>query len=582
MAGFGSSRTSVRFGNFELDQEAGELRREGAKVRLQEQPLQILQVLLEQPGRVVPREELQKRIWPSHTFVDFDHGINNAVMRLREALGDTANTPRYVETLPRRGYRFVGTIERNGPQVRSLAVLPLEDLAYDPEREYFADGLTEALITILAKIGDLRVISRTSAMQYKRVHKPLREIARELDVDTVVEGTVLRIGERVRITAQLIDAVTESHLWAESYERDLRDVLSLQSEIAQSIAREIRIKLTPQERAQLSETRTVDPDAYEAYLKGRFYWNKRTGDGIRRGAEFFRQAIASDSNYAAAYAGLADCANSAGWFGFLRPEEAFGKGRLFAGKALEIDRSLGDAHASLGFALTHYDYDFVSAERELERAIELIPRYATAHQWFALTLIPQRRFDEAFSELKRAIRLDPLSPIILAQLSWAYYCARLYDEAIEQAKSTLDLDPSFPPAWEVLAIASMLTGDAETALAAFHKAAEFSSGGSTFLSGLAWGFAKAARRDEARELIDRLLRERDAGKYVMAPQIAIVYAELQEKEEALRWLEEGYEERSAWMVYLNTDPRYDSLRGEPRFRELLERMKLAQVAAPGS
>jgi TolB-like protein len=293
-------------------------------VRLQDQPLQILQILLEQPGKVVLREDLQKRIWPSDTFVDFDHGINNAVKRLREALGDTAETPRFIETLPRRGYRFIGSARTSelvaGQHTRSLAVLPLEDLSHDPEREYFADGLTEALITILAKIGDLRIVSRTSAMQYKGVHKSVREIARELEVDTVVEGTVLRVGRRVRITAQLIDATKESHLWAESYERDLRDVLSLQSEIAQAIAREIQIKLTPQERAQLTDARSVDPDAYEAYLKGRFCWNKRSGDSLSKCAECFRHAIEKDPHYAAAYAGLADCASSAGWFGFLSPE----------------------------------------------------------------------------------------------------------------------------------------------------------------------------------------------------------------------------------------------------------------------
>src|SRR6266404_8651715 len=254
MEDFRSSQGTVRFGPFELDQDAGELRKGGTKVRLQEQPLQILQILLEQPGKVVAREELQKRIWSSDTFVDFDHGINNAIKRLREALGDTAETPCYVETLPRRGYRFIGKIERETPKFRSLAVLPLENLSRDPEQEYFAEGLTEALITTLAKIGELRVVSRTSAMHYRGVHKPLHEIARELEVDAIVEGTVLRVEDRIRITAQLIDAPKETHLWAESYERDLRDVLALQAEVAQAIAREIRVKLTPQEQAQLAQS----------------------------------------------------------------------------------------------------------------------------------------------------------------------------------------------------------------------------------------------------------------------------------------------------------------------------------------
>src|SRR3989449_62747 len=254
------SRGIIRFGAFELDFRASELRKQGTKIKLQEQPFQILQVLLQRPGETVTREELQQKIWPSDTFVDFDHGINNAIKRLREALGDSAETPRFVETLARRGYRFVGKVERDEPRMRSLAVLPLENLSHDPQQEYFAEGLTEALITTLAKIGELRVVSRTSAMLYKNVRKPLSEIARELEVDAIVEGTVLRAGHRVRITAQLIDAAKETHLWAESYERDLRDVLALQSELAQAIAREVQVKLTPQERAHLAQTRPVDPE----------------------------------------------------------------------------------------------------------------------------------------------------------------------------------------------------------------------------------------------------------------------------------------------------------------------------------
>src|SRR2546429_2628125 len=274
-------------------------------MKLQEQPLQMLQILLQRPGEIVTREELQQKIWPSDTFVDFDHGINNAIKRLREALGDSAETPRFVETLARRGYRFVGKIERDEPRMRSLAVLPLENLSHDPQQEYFAEGLTEALITTLAKIGELRVVSRTSIMLYKGVRKPLREIARELEVDAIVEGTVLRVGDRVRITAQLIDAAKEAHLWAESYERDLRDVLTLQSEVAQAVAREVQVKLTPQEQAHIAQVRRVEPEAYEAYLKGRYHWNGRPG--VRKRIEYFEQAIARDPTYAAAYSGLADC-----------------------------------------------------------------------------------------------------------------------------------------------------------------------------------------------------------------------------------------------------------------------------------
>jgi TolB-like protein/Tfp pilus assembly protein PilF len=568
----------VRFGEFEIDEHAGELRKEGIKVRLQEQPLQILQILLDHPGEVVTREDLRKRVWPTDTFVDFDHGINNAIKRLREALGDTAETPRFVETLPRRGYRFIANLQTAKPvanTIQSIAVLPLENLSRDPEQEYFADGLTEALITMLAKIGDLRVVSRTSAMQYKGVHKSLREIARELEVDTVVEGTVLRVGGRIRITAQLINAANESHLWAESYERNLRDVLALQSEIARAIAREIQIKLTPQEHAQLSDVHPVDPDAYEAYLKGRYFWNKRSGNSLGKASEFFRQAVQKDPNYAAAYSGLADCASSAGWFAFLNPEEGFGKGRMLARKALEMDRSLGEAHASLGWALTYYDYDFVSAEREYERSIELNPRYATAHQWFGLLLAPLGRFDEAFTEFKRAIRLDPLSPIIHAAFSWAYYCAHLYREAKEQAERTLDLDTNFTPGWYALGAASMLNGEEALGLSAFQRAVDLSSGAGAYLSGIGWAFAKLGRKDDANAILDQLLKRRAELNYVMALQIAIIYAELHDKHEALRWLENAYEERSAWMVYLKTDARFDSLRSEARFCELMRKMNFS-------
>src|SRR5438552_11256467 len=291
MAGVHSGRATIRFGVFEADFRAGELRKRGVKIKLQEQPLQILQMLLQHPGEVVTRTELQQKIWPADTFVDFEQGLYNAVKRLRDALKDSADKPRFIETLSRHGYRFIGIIDETVRKIDSLAVLPLEDLSRDPEEDYFAEGLTEALIITLAKIGELRVASRTSAMQYKGVRKPLPEIARELGVDAVVEGTVLRANDRVRITAQLIDGPRETHLWAERYERDLRDVLSLQAELAQRIARQVQVKVTPQERAQLARTQPVDPEAYESYLKGRYHWNRRSGEGLGTAIQRFQQAI---------------------------------------------------------------------------------------------------------------------------------------------------------------------------------------------------------------------------------------------------------------------------------------------------
>ena len=320
MKGAHPSRGAVRFGVFEVDLRAGELRKRGVKIKLQDQPFQILQILLERSGEVVTREEIRGRIWPADTFVDFDQGLNNAIKRLRESLSDSPDNPRFIETIPRRGYRFIGMTGSSTPgRMRSLAVLPLENLSHDPQQEYFAEGLTEALITTLAKIGELRVVSRTSAMLYKNVRKPLREIARELEVDAIVEGTVLLAGHRVRITAQLIDAAKETHLWAESYERDLRDVLALQSELAQAIARKVRVKIAPQEQALLAQPHPVDPEAYEAYLKGRYHWNRRSGEALPKAVQYFQQAIAKDPTFAAAYSGLADCLSVLGYWGLVPP-----------------------------------------------------------------------------------------------------------------------------------------------------------------------------------------------------------------------------------------------------------------------
>src|SRR5262249_1830933 len=401
------ARRVVRFGEFEFDTSGGELHRQGTRLKLQEQPVQLLRMLIQRAGEIVAREELRQQIWPSDTFVDFDHGINNAIKRLRESLGDTADTPLYIETLPRRGYRFIGKIEKETPKFRSLAVLPLENLSHDPEQEYFADGLTEALITTLAKIGDLRVVSRTSSMLYKRARKPLREVARELEVDAIVEGTVLRAGARVRITAQLIDPLQETHLWAESYERDLSDVLALQAEVAHAIAREVQVKLTRRERTELARVQTVDPEAYEIYLKGRHYWNQRSRDGFPRAVECLHQAITKDPCYAPAYAGLADALSIMGLWGLVPPDEGCGRAIGLARKALELDRSLAEAHTSLAWAIFHYHLDFIAAESEFERALDLNPRYATAHLWFGMCLGMMGRYEEGYTELKRATRLEP-------------------------------------------------------------------------------------------------------------------------------------------------------------------------------
>ena len=550
MEGAHPSRGAVRFGVFEVDLRVGELRKKGIKVKLQDQPFQILQVLLEHSGEVVTREELRERIWPADTFVDFDQGLNNAIKRLRESLSDSPDNPRFIETIPRHGYRFIGMTGSSTPgRMRSLAVLPLENLSHDPQREYFAEGLTEALITTLAKIGELRVVSRTSAMLYKNVRKPLREIARELEVDAIVEGTVLRAGHRVRITAQLIDAAKETHLWAESYERDLRDVLALQSELAQAIAREVQVKLTPQERAHFALVHPVDPEAYEAFLKGRYHWNRRSREGLGKAVQYFQQAIAKDSTYAAAYAGLADCLSVLGWWGFASPDDGCGKAKGLALRALERDRGLGEAHASLAWAAILYDYDFVTAEREFERSIELNPRYATAHQWFGLSLGFMGRYEEGFTELKRAIRLDPHSMMIQVTLGFVHWCARRYDLAIEQYERVLELDPNFVQAHLDIALAYLHKSMHEPAIAAFRKAVQLSRGASLFVALLGNAYAASGHPDEAQTILKQL-HELAKQQYVAPYAVGRIYAALSKKDEAFRWLETAYGARDPLMVCL--------------------------------
>jgi TolB-like protein/Tfp pilus assembly protein PilF len=458
-------------------------------------------------------------------------------------------------------------------------VLPLENLSGDPEQEYFADGLTEELITKLARISALRVLSRTTAMHYKGVRKPLPEIARELQVEGVVEGTVLRSGDRVRISAQLIHAPTDTHLWAESYERELRDVLALQSEIAQAIAREVQVKVTPEEQAHISQVRPVEPAAYEAYLKGRYYWNQRSGGGLSKGAECFQQAIEKDPGYAMAWAGLADCASSAGWFGFLSPAEGCGKGKRLALKALELDPGLAEAHCSLGWATVHYDYDFLTAEREYQRSIELNPSYATAHQWYGLLLSAVGRFEQACNEVEHAIHLDPPSAIITASLGWVYWISRQYERQFEQLNKTLELDPNFIAAYWGLGLVHLAHSKFEEAIAKMQKAVEVSRGSSLPIGLLGEAYAAADCKDQAQKVLDQLM-EISKHKYVTPYIIARIYSALDNKDEAFQWLERAYLEHSVWMVFLNVDPRLDSLRSDARFDGLVRRMNFpAQVSS---
>ena len=639
----------IRFGVFELDLRSGELQKQGRKIRLEGQPVQVLICLLENPGELVTREELHRKLWPADTFVNFEHGLNAAVKRLRQALNDSADNPRFVETLPRRGYRFIApTVDVSGdgsavnvavavtevpatrdlpeardhdqvdlsektvlylhrrwprawktsgvgllvalgifavwilrpgnhppPVIRSLAVLPLENLSGDASQDYFSDGMTDELITELGQISELRVISRTSVMTYKGAHKSLPQIARDLNVDSVVEGTVLRSGNQVRITAQLILAAADKHLWARSYDGDLRDMLALQKQVARSIAEEIRIELTPHEQAALKTAKRVNPEAYEAYLKGRYFWNKRTVDGLKKANDYFNQAIEKDPSYARAYAGLADSYALLGdWeYGILPPKEAYPRAKAAAAKAIELDGTLGEAHISLAFCLDGFDWDWESAGREFRRGIELNPGYATGHHWYAWHLTALGRNGEAIAEMKKAESLDPLSLIISADLAEELLIAHRYDDAIKQSRQTMDLDPRFAVAHYELGQAFVQKRMYNEAIAELQKAIALSGGSTTCTSNLAYAYAVSGMRNEAVKILNDLKNRSNHG-FSNAPEIALVYVGLDEKDQAMAWLEKAYVERFNPGVLLR--PAFDPLRSDPRFQDLLRRIGLSR------
>jgi TolB-like protein/DNA-binding winged helix-turn-helix (wHTH) protein/tetratricopeptide (TPR) repeat protein len=623
----------LSFGVFEVDLRAGELRKRGLRVRLQQQPFQVLAMLLERRGDVVSREELQQALWPANTFVDFDHGLNKAINKIREALGDSAAAPRFIETVAKRGYRFLADVRvadgrvvepapvaaadlpaapatpaarrtpisartwviaaavavvllgalalsrfhgptSSKPPIRSLAVLPLESLSPDASQDYFADGMTDELISHLGQISALRVISRTSMMGYKHTRKQVPEIARELAVDAIIEGTVLRSDDRVRITAQLIDGVTDRHIWSDSYEGEVRNTLTLQNNVARAIADQIRVNLNPQEQAALRGGAVLNPAAYESYLKGRFFWNKRTANGLKTALEYFKQAIEEDPAYARAYSGLADTYALLGdWqYAVLSPKEALPKAKAAAMKAVELDATLGEAHTSLAFCLDGFDWDFQAAGKEFQRAIELTPAYATGHHWYAWHLALERRYDEALVEMRKAQNLDPLSLVINADLAELLALAHAYDDSITQSLKTLELDPAFGLAHNHLGEAYLQKHLNKQAIAELQKAVSLSGGGATSIANLARAYAASGRTREAVDLLNDL-KSRSSPLHSYASEIAVIYAALGDARQAMDWLERGAAERFNPGVLLR--PGLDPLRSEPRFVDLMRRVGLS-------
>jgi TolB-like protein/DNA-binding winged helix-turn-helix (wHTH) protein/Flp pilus assembly protein TadD len=611
----------VSFGEFAANLRSRELRKHGAKVRLPDQSFQILAMLLERRGELITREEIRQRLWPADTFVDFDHGLNNAVNRLRETLGDSADEPRFVETLPRRGYRFVCPVEvtaaepavsvppvspsgvvpvkRGGlrrwavvaagstilllviltvaalrtrmrvsaSRITSVAVLPLENVSGDPAQDYFADGMTDEIITDLAGLRSVRVISRTSSMHYKGSHKSLPAIAQELRVDAVVEGTVARAGDRVRINAQLVDAANDQHLWAHQYEGDMNNVLQLQNDLASSIALEVVGKLTPNEASHFArKARQVNSQAYEAYLKGNYFLNKWTVVGFEKAKGYFEQSIALDPRYAEGYVGLADSYGTVAFMSTEPPREAWLKAEDTLAKALELDNTSSSAHALLGITKLQFRCDRPAAERELNHALELDPSNMRALDLHSYYLLESRHMDEAIAEKKTVLEHDPLSIRTNAELGLYLLHAGRIDEAIGQCRKTLELDPNYAAAHMRLGLAYAQKQQYDQAVNEMQKAISVDRKPRR-LSRLGEVYARWGKRREALEMI-RQIQEMSKQSYVTPAMSAIVYAQLNEKGPAVALLEKAKPEDDPKL----SDPGFENLRSDPKFKTLEARL----------
>jgi TolB-like protein/DNA-binding winged helix-turn-helix (wHTH) protein/Tfp pilus assembly protein PilF len=616
MADCSQSRT-VRFGLFELDLRAGELRKNGVKVKLQEQPFRILVSLLRRPGEVVTREELRRELWPSDTFVDFDHSLNAAVKRLRDALDDAAENPRFIATLPRHGYRFVVTnqqtvqtktpvssLMRRGlplvaiilftalaiyavyagglagsgssgvaaePQIGSLAVLPLANLSAGPDDEQFADGMTEALITELSRIGSLRVISRTSVIQYKGEKKSLPQIGRELDVDAIIEGSVLRAGDRVRIVAHMVHSPTDQSLLAETYERDLGDVLKMQREIAESIAERVRAKLTPEQQSRLQEAPKVDPEAFQAYLAAT-HVDLSGYEGLKKAQTYSKKAIEKDPTFAAGYVSLAVTHLLLGTQRWQSPSEALPAAKQAVGKALELDEKNCEAHVLLARISLQYDWDWQIADREYRRALELCPSDSGAHLEFGVYAVLIGRVAEARARMAKARELDPIQSEPFVGEAVISYQLRDYEALLATSRVFAAQEPNNWLAHDWLGVGYEGSGQTLQAIQAYLKAVELSQGDSDPSAQLAYAYATIGKKSEAEKILRGWLRQSQSS-YVSPYMIATVYAGMGRKDKAFEYLERAYQERSPDLTYfLRADLRVDSLRSDPRFRDLMRRM----------
>ncbi len=567
-----------RFGPFELDIATPELRRAGMPVQIAPQPLRVLSLLASRGGEAVSREQIRHEIWGDDIHVDFELGLNYCLNRIRNALGENACAPRYIETLPRRGYRFIAPLECVGAPAPTLAVLPFENLNRAPEQDFLADAVADALTTELGNISTLRVISRQSVLHLKGTRQMIAEIARELKADVVVEGSVLEADGHLRITAQLVQVEPEQHLWARAYECDLKDLLSHQGQIACAIAEAIEVVLTPAEVERFSRPREVDPEAHLCFLKGRHHMGQATRDGYEKALNYFRAAIERDSSYAAAHAELAGCYSMLGHWGHLPFRDAFREAKEAARNALRLDPALSTAHWAYAWMSWVHDWDLATCEAEDLTAIQLNASDVNARVLRALFLTVIRdRGADAIREAKLALDLDPLSQHVNQILAWVYLFADEYDLAVDQALKTRELFPESPLAYYVAGLAETCRHRYDAALAALEKGVAISPAAIS-LAYLAWAHAKAGNTVAARSKM-RELQRRAQQEYVAPRCQALIYAGLDERDGAFEWLEKAYESRDSGLFWLRSMPVYDSLQGDARFQQMMERMGLVPTTA---
>jgi len=615
-----------KFGVFEVDLEGGELRKSGVRQKLTGQPFEVLRLLLERPQQVVTREELQKHLWPADTFVDYDLALKKAINRIREVLGDDAESPRFIETIPRRGYRFIAPVNTNGDSLAAvqlppaevqqprlslkfilllgisisvvllalpaggyltwrhfhpraqppaakimLAVLPFQNLTGDPSQEYFSDGFTEEMITALGGLQPERlgVIARTSAMKYKQTDKAVDQIGRELGVQYVLEGSVRRDAGRTRISAQLIQVQDQSHLWAETYQRDLRDIFRVQNEVAEAIAGHIRLQLTPPEQARLAAARPVIPEAYEADLLGRFNWYKRTHDGMMTGLNYFQRAVSLDPRDPLGYTGIADSYIALSIFEYLPPTEAFPLAKEAVLKALALDDTLADAHSTLA-QVYQSERNWAGTEQQCKRTLALNPNYALGHYRYSLFLSRAGRHEEALAEIRRATELDPLSPNLMDVVGQALFFARRYGESEQALRKALELDPNYFPAYLELAHVHAAKGMFAQSLAELQKAASVSPADPEVQAFLGYVYAKSGRKQDAERVLKEMKTESER-RYISGFLVALVCIGLGRNEEALHWLERADQQKDYQLSWISLAPEFDLLRSDPRFAGLVRR-----------